>query len=173
MSTQAAMQPRKKQKKTPSELPQEFKRNVSKLFNDQFEKERGEATFSTLGELYPNEAVLCICLMHVGTLRAASFYLSVDLVEEKIKQHPERVTEKLKQMVDLAASWFDQNFKEGKEKGLEAILDALSDIAPDWQEAQWENGTYYVLLNRDNQTLETAADMLLSEDEDFGDDEEF
>jgi len=157
-----ALQPRRRQVKVPQSLPTDFIKNIAKLFNDQFKKEKGGASFSIYGGLYNDEALLCISLAEAGKLLAASLYFSADL-GKSVAVKPEQVTNLLKSMVDLAASWFAQSFTGRETTGLEAILEALEDLERGWQKVKWEKRDIYVKVNRANQTLEAAADRILRE----------
>jgi hypothetical protein len=176
---------RKKHSKKPGSLPKDFLLTVAKLFQDQFKKELSGASFLAYGDLYPDEVVLCISLSHPKQLQSASMHVSTDL-PKSVAENPEKVTEKLQVMVDVAASWFAQCFQAGK--GLETVLHELREMDPAWQEFEWEKETLFVKLNKANYTLEKAAtdflkkagfeedadDMLgdLEDDLDDGDDEE-
>jgi hypothetical protein len=149
---------RKRQKKKPSALPKEFLRSVSELFGKQFKSKLSGATFLVYGDLYGDEAVLCVSLSHPKSLRAASLHLSSELPKD-ISENPEKVTERLKTMVDVAASWFNQCFEAGS--GLESVLAEMGDAEPLWQEFDWEGCQLFVKLNRDNYTLENAASSFL------------
>lgn len=160
---------RKRHTKSPSSLPAEFLSTVATLFQKQFTQSMAGSTFLVYGNLFPDEVVLCVSLSHPKSLPAASIHISSDLTE-KMSANPEKVTERLKSMVDVAASWFSQCFEAGK--GLEAVLDELKDASPAWQEFEWEGAPLFVKLNRDNYTLEKAADELLKQSgfSDEGDD---
>ena len=158
------MKPRKKQVKKAEALPKEFIKSVAELFNKQFKKERSDATFAVQGALYPDEALLCLGLAEVGRLRAISLYIYINL-GKTIGVNPEQVTQILKSAMDLAASWFSQCFAESEEKGLEAVLAAMDEMDPNWQKVTWEKRTVYVRLSGDNQTLESAADRFLREND--------
>ena len=155
-----AMQPRKKQVKAAQKLPTEFIKSVAKLFNEQFEAEKIGASFAIFGALYPDEALLCVNLSQVGRLSAVSFFASADL-SKTIGAKPEQVTSLLKSMVDLVASWFAQTFAEYPGKGLEGILEAIDEMDRTWQQVSWEKRKLFVKINRNNQTLESAADRIL------------
>ena len=118
---------RKKQVKFPSVLPKEFLNSVGLLFKKQFKKEASGAEFLIFGDLYPNEVILCVSLAHPKSLRAASMHISADL-EKETAEKPDKVTEQLKSMVDLAASWFAQCFEKGD--GIEIVLEELSEMEP-------------------------------------------
>lgn len=149
---------RNQQTKKPGTLPKEFLDTVSKLFQEQFKKESAGATFLTYGALYPNEVILCVSLTDPKTLAAASMHLSSDLPKD-VSENPEKVTEKLQVMVDMAASWFAQCFQGGK--GLDAVLEEMRELDPSWQEVDWEGSTVFVKINKDNYTLERAANDFL------------
>jgi hypothetical protein len=127
-------------------------------------KQRGSANFAVQGALYPDEALLCLALSEVGRLRAVSLYISVDL-GKSIGTSPEQVTQILKSAVDLAASWYSQTFSESKEHGLDAALAAINELDINWQKVDWEKRTVYVRLTGENQTLESAADRFLREND--------
>ena len=83
-------------------MPKEFLHSVGSLFGKQFKNQLHGSTFLVFADLYPSEVVLCISLTHPKSLRAASMHLSSDLPKNAAKT-PERVTETLKGMVDVAA----------------------------------------------------------------------
>lgn len=156
------MKPRKPQSKKATNLPQDFLRAVSELFNNQFKKERDGAEFLIYGAMYMNEVVLCVSLTHPKTLNAGTMFTSMDL-QKGVAENPDQVTEKLKSMVDISASWFGQCFVDSKEKGVLAILEAIRDQPDLWQEVTWEKEKLFVRLNRENRALENAADRFLQE----------
>ncbi len=167
-----AISPRKKQVKQPTSLPKDFVNSVVKLFNQQSGKQKKEADFLVYADLYMNEVVLCVSLTHPKSLRAATIYLSMDLTKD-ISEKPELVTEKLKVMVDVAASWFAQSLEAGK--GLDSVLEAMKDAPNLWETFTWEKEELFVKLNRDNHALENAANKFLKAsgfDPDDMDDEE-
>ena len=149
---------RKRHTKQPTELPKEFLHTVSDLFKKQFKKDLSGESFLVYGALHADEVVLVISLSHPKTLRSASMHVSADLTGDAAEK-PEKVTEQLKGMVDVAASWFAQCFQAGK--GLDAVLDEMTDLDPAWQEFEWEGTTLWVKINKDNYALERAADDLL------------
>ncbi|HEY8280484.1 MAG TPA: hypothetical protein VIH99_12720, partial [Bdellovibrionota bacterium] len=63
-------------KKKPASLPKEFVQTVGELFQKQFAKQLGGATFLIFGDLYPDEAVLGVSLTHPKSLQAASLHVS-------------------------------------------------------------------------------------------------
>jgi hypothetical protein len=78
-------------------------------------------------------------------------------------------------LVDVAASWFAQTLEGGE--GLDSVLAEMKDMDPAWQEVQWEGAKIFVKLNKDNYTLEKAANDFLkkagfTEEEDDITDEE-
>lgn len=160
------MAPRKPQTKTPQSLPKEFIKTIGDLFNKQFATAKGEAEFLVYGGLYPNEALLCVCLAQVNRPSAVSFYCSADLAKD-VGANPEKVTEVLKSMMDLMASWFAQSFKENAaaKSGLEAALTAMEDMDRNWQSVKWEKRELFVKLTRENQLLESAATKWLKDSE--------
>jgi hypothetical protein len=149
---------RKQQKKSSAGLPKDFLDTVSGLFSKQFKAKLKGATFLVYGDLYSQEVILCISLNHPKSLTAASLHISSDLTEE-VGEKPEKVTERLKSMVDVAASWFSEALDGGK--GLESVLDKMEDIDPNWQELEWEGATLFVKLNKVNYALERVADDFL------------
>lgn len=149
---------RKRHTKSPTTLPKDFLKTVSDLMKKQFKGKLGGSTFLVYGDLHGDEVVFCVSLSHPKSLRAASMHISADLSEDTA-ENPEKVTEKLKGMVDVAASWFSQGLEGGK--GLESVLEELTDMDPTWQELEWEGETYFVKLNRDNYALEKATNDFL------------
>jgi hypothetical protein len=145
---------RRKQTKKPTTLPKDFLHTVSKLFQKQFKDKLAGATFLAYGDLYTNEAILCVSLSHPKNLASASLHISSELGKE-VAENPAKVTEQLKGMVDVAASWFAQCFENGK--GLETVLGEMADTDTAWQTVEWEGATLHVKLNRVNYTLEKAA----------------
>lgn len=165
----ATLPTRKRQTKRPTALPKEFLKTVSDLFHKQFKSKLGGSTFLVNGNLYPEELVLCVSLSHPKTLQSASMHISNSLAKN-VAENPEKVTEQLKSMVDVAASWFSQCFSAGS--GLESVLEEMKDAVTTWQEFEWEEQQLFVLLNRTNYTLERAADDFLKKQgfKDDGDD---
>ncbi len=163
---------RKKTTKKPSLLPKDFLHTVAKLFEKQFAKKTMGASFLIYGDLYQDEVVVCVSLSHPKSLKAASLHLSSDLPEGLVDQ-PEKLTEILKSLVDVAASWFAQGLEKGQ--GLESVFEEMKDLDPQWQEIAWEGKKIFVKINRDNYTLEKAADEFLKkagfEDEEISDEE--
>ena len=153
-----ALPTRKKQTKKPNTLPKDFISSVRKLFSDQFKKNRKNASFSIFGDLYFSELVLCVSLTQEKNLRAASFHVGCDL-DKSIAENPEKITDTLKVMIDLAASWFAQGFEKGP--GLEGILSSMKEVDSTWQEVNWENQVFFVKLDRTHYGLEGAADEFL------------
>ncbi len=165
-SARMVMEPRKPQSQPANKLPADFIKDVTSLFNTQFEKQRGEASFSVHGAFYPDEVLLCVTLMKAGVLRAASFYASMDLPSlPNITEKPQLLTENLQFIVDLVASWYHQCFDESGQNGIEAVHDAVDELGDVWEAVDWEKKKIYVLVNKDNHTLETAADRILREGE--------
>jgi hypothetical protein len=149
---------RKKQTKKPTSLPKDFLNTVSGLFQKQFKTNLGGATFLVYGDLYTDEAVLAVSLSHPKSLPAASLHISTDL-HKGVAEDPSKVTDRLKVMVDVAASWFSQCFQAGN--GLETVLNEMTDADPAWQDLEWEESKLFVKLNRANYTLEKAANEFL------------
>lgn len=159
---------RKRQTKAPTALPKEFLNTVGDLFRKQFKSQLKGSTFVIYADLYPSESVLCVSLSHPKSLQSASLHISADVAKEA-GEKPEKVTEQLKSMVDVAASWFAQSLEGGG--GLESVLEQMTDLDPGWQELEWEKATLFVKINRNNYTLERAADDFLKK-AGFEDDDE-
>lgn len=149
---------RKRQAKEPGTLPKDFLVKVAGLFGKQFKSQVKGSSFLVYGDLYADEVVLCVSLNHPKTLRAASFHISADLPKDA-GENPDKVTEKLKGMVDATASWFAQGLEKGG--GLESVLEEMGELVPTWQELDWEGATLFVKLNRDNYALEKVANDYL------------
>lgn len=142
-------------------VPKDFLQNVGKLYNNQFDRERQDASFSVYGAMNPEEVLLCVSLMHSSVLRAVSCYLSMDLSIKEATKCPDLVTQKLKKMVDLAASWFADTFENTS--GIQGALRALKNVEDKWEKVDWSGEVIYVKLTRENQTLEQAASRVLGE----------
>lgn len=149
---------RKRHTKNSTSLPKDFVRTVADLFQKQFKTKLKGSTFLVFGELHPDEVILAVSLAHPESLPAASLHLSMD-PPKNAEANPEKVTDQLKVMVDVAASWFAQSLESGA--GLTAVLEELRDASPAWQDVDWEGQRLFVKLNRDNYTLENAADSFL------------
>lgn len=149
---------RLKHKNPPHTLPKEFIHNVGSLMGKQFKTKLQGSTFLVYGNLYPDEVVVCVSLNHPKSLRAASLHISSELPKKTVEA-PDVVTDCLKDMVDVAASWYAQALEKGQ--GLDSVLEEMGEMKPDWQEIEWEKRTLFVKLNRDNYSLERAADDFL------------
>lgn len=156
------LEPRKEQKKAPLSLPKEFLTKCAALFADQFKEESGGITFTAHGNLYADEVILCLCAQELNRPVAFSFYTSVDL-KPTVAQKPEQVTLILKSMVDLMASWVSQTYENSNESGLDPLIEAIDELSPDWQPADWDGRKVFVKLNRDNLLLEKATDQFLKD----------
>ncbi len=130
------------------------------LFDEQFEKERKDSEFLVYADLYPNEVIFCASLTNPKSLRAGSLYISADLAPN-VFEKPNLVTEQLKTMVDVAASWFSQAF--GKSSGLDTILAEIDEASGKWEQFEFEGQELHAKLNRDNHALEHVADKFLRE----------
>jgi hypothetical protein len=149
---------RKRHTATPTSLPKDFLNTVSELFKKQFKGKLKGESFLVYGAIHSDELVLVLSLTHPKSLRSASMHISTDLGKE-VAEQPEKVTDQLKVMVDVAASWFAQCFEVAK--GLDGVLEEMGELDPSWQQFDWEGKTLYVKLNRDNYALENAADAIL------------
>src|SRR3989344_934213 len=135
------MEPRKKQTKPATAVPKDFLKTVSALFNEQFEKTRGEALFTSQADLYMDEVIACVSLTKPGNVRAVSIYLSLDL-PKNLANNAEKVSDKLKSMVDIAASWFNESFSE--KTSFEELVDKVTEYEAKWQELVWEKEKFFV-----------------------------
>lgn len=158
------LETRLKHKSNPSELPKEFIKKVADLFNEQFANERSEADFHIFGNIYPQEVILCVSLCELNRLQAGSIYTSVD-VPKDVANAPDKVTEFLKHCVDLSASWFAQCFEEYPSRGLDGVLESISELERQWQMLDWENCEIYVRVDKTNHALESVTDKFLSDSE--------
>lgn len=150
--------PRRKVSKKGSDLPKEFLRNVEKLFTDQFKKKLGKSETICGGQLYPEEIQFCLSICNASSLAGASIYVSVDLPDSHFEK-PETVTDILKSMVDVVASWLSQTLENGD--GLELLLAEIQKQGVSWQSFVWEKQTMYIRFDKSNMALEKAADDFL------------
>ncbi|MCO5141749.1 MAG: hypothetical protein M9962_01510 [Oligoflexia bacterium] len=150
--------PRKKVSKKGNDLPKEFLRNIEKLFVDQFKQQLKQSEVIGGGQIYPEEIQFCLSICNLKSLAGASIYVSSDIEKEHI-ENPETVTDILKSMVDVVASWMSQTFEKGS--GLDALLKEIQAQGSSWQSFSWEKKTMYIRFDKTNMALEKAADDFL------------
>lgn len=151
--------PRKKDSKKSSDLPKEFLRNVEQLFAQQFKKSLQGAEILCGAQLYSEEIQFCVSICRARSLAGASIYVSSDIPKETFEK-PEMVTEVLKSMVDIIASWLSQTLSN--EAGLESLVQEIQKQGKSWQSFEWEKQAMYIRFDKTNMVLEKAADDFLS-----------
>lgn len=141
--------PRLKTSKAWTDLPEDFKLQVTTLFQSHFKDEAKKGKFDVLGRIYKNEIVLRCLYTPKNSLRPIQFDLSTNY--EAAKQNTALKTFEL--LVDCSASLFQSTF-EDEEFGVPAL----------WTEIDFDGTLIYAKSESINQELEDEANKLLGDE---------
>jgi len=140
------MEPRLKNSKKWTALPEEFLKQVQSVFNESFAKEIGKGTIEVQGKIFPEEILVRVSYKAPKALKQKGFDISV-----AYKVPKDNVLKLLHLAVDAGASLMEQMFASEDE----------TEFAVLWEEVQFENRTIYVRFNTANNKLESEANRLL------------
>lgn len=141
--------PRLKTSKAWTDIPEDFKLQVTTLYKSHFKNEAKSGSFDLLGRIYKNEIVLRFLYLPSGTIRPVQFDLSTNY-EATQQKTALKVFELL---VDCGASLFQSTF-EDETFGVPAI----------WTEIDFDGTMIYARSEAINQKLEDEANKLLGEE---------
>lgn len=143
------IKPRQKSSSAWTDLPEDFKYQVIKLFESHFKDKAKNGAFGVLGRIYKNEVVLRFSYLTKGSLKPIQFDLATDLAT-KSKSKP---LETFELLVDCAANLFQSSF-EDDDFGVPAL----------WTEIDFDGTMIYAKSESINPELENEANKLLGEE---------
>jgi hypothetical protein len=154
-----------------SALPSAFIGMVTDVFSKNFDeglkkikKITGDKIqFQALGEVFPEEIVLCVTLVQEKSLSATSAYASVDFDP---KASTPTIQDLLPLCVDAIGAVFDPLLNTDDKTALEGLvegpLSALNDIPFEWTLLQIDKQRIYVKMDKANPHLDKMADDWLA-----------
>lgn len=166
-----------------SDLPVDFTKMVEGVYATNFQDgldalekhTRAKGIFRASGKIYPDEIVLSVSLAIQGQLAATTVYCSVDFDPKASSPTAEDL---LALAVD-AIGGFYENFLDPKNpKALEQLaagtLGAMDDVPFEWAKFDFGGKWVYLMVDKANPELDTAADEWLAKNDPNGgmDDEE-
>lgn len=144
------MQPRLKSSTKWTNLPQDVASQIQNVFEQNFQKELGNARVIVEGRLYPQEIVLRVGYIEPGRLTQNNFEISMDYNPESENS----ALDTIHILVDVAASLLTEHF-EDNEGELE--------IPNIWTEFPFEEHKVWLQHSTENTSLEKQANELLGE----------
>ncbi len=153
-----------------SSLPSDFLKMVGEVFANNFSeglkrirKVHADSAFIARGEIYPDEIVLSVSLIHPGQLQATSVYASADFDP---KASSPTLEDLMAACVDASGTvfglFFDSKHPERVDQLLEGTMAAIEDVPYEWTEVTVEKRRIFVMLDKSNPTLDEAADDWLA-----------
>ncbi len=140
--------PRLKTSKAWTDLPDDFKLQVTNLLSEHFKNEAKVGTFAILGRIYKNEIILRCLYTPKNSIRPVQFDLSTNY--EATGQNTALKT--FETLVDCSASLFQSSFDD-ETFGVPAL----------WTEIDFDGTMIFAKSEAINQTLEDEANKLLGE----------
>ncbi len=164
-----------------SDLPLDFTKMIAGVYTTNFEDglnalkklTKAEGIFSVSGKIYPDEIVLSVSLGIKNQLAATTVYCSVDFDPKASSPTAEDL---LSLAVD-AIGGFYENFLDPKNpKALEQLaagtLGAMDDVPFEWSKFDFGGKWVYLMVDKANPDLDSAADEWLAKNGANLDDEE-
>jgi hypothetical protein len=154
-----------------SPLPKDFIQMVTEVFSKNFDEglkkirklTKDELGFQAMGQVFPEEIVLCITLVQEKSLSATSVYASVDFDP---KASTPTIQDLLPLCVDAIGAVFEPLFNTDDKEALEGLvegpLSALNDIPFEWTLLQVDKQRIYVKMDKANPHLDRMADDWLA-----------
>jgi hypothetical protein len=143
------IKPRLKTSKAWTDVPEDFKLQVSELFKSHFKEPAKHGKFGVLGRIFKNEVILSFSYLPKNSIRPIQFDISTDYSTNS-ESKALVVFEKL---VDCAASLFQSSFDD-ETFGVPAI----------WTEIDFDGTMIYAKSEAINHELEQEANKLLGND---------
>jgi hypothetical protein len=150
-----------------SPLPKDFIGMVTDVFTKNFGEgltkirklTKDELGFQAIGQVFPEEIVLCVTLVQEKSLSATSVYASVDFDP---KASTPTIQDLLPLCVDAIGAVFDPLLNTDDKTALEGLvegpLSALNDIPFEWTLLQIDKQRIYVKMDKANPHLAKMAD---------------
>ncbi len=145
------MNPRTKTESKWTELPQDLKKQISTIFQQNFEKQIGPTgEIRTDGRIYPKEIVLSVGIHKKGELRFHNFEVSVDHKNDK-----EKIVQLIYLSVDAIASLMTEYFENDED----------IELPYTWMQYPFQDQNVWLQFSSVNPDLEAEANKLLGHTE--------
>ncbi|MBX3022536.1 MAG: hypothetical protein KF799_12760 [Bdellovibrionales bacterium] len=148
------MQPRLKNSKKWSPLPQELIKQIQSVFSQSFREHIKGGKIEAGGRIYPEEILIRVGYKAPGNLKQANWDLSIAYKKDK-----DNVLKLLHLGVDAVGALFEQFFTSENDY----------DFPRTWEEIDFEGRKVFVQYDTTNNELESEADKLLGLDADSED----
>lgn len=141
------MNPRTKTESKWTELPPDLKKQISTIFQQNFEKQIGATgEIRTDGRIYPKEIVLSVGIHKKGELRFHNFEVSIDHKNDK-----EKIVELIYLSVDAIASLMTEYFENDED----------IELPYTWMQYPFQDQKVWLQFSTVNPDLEAEANKLL------------
>lgn len=140
------MNPRKKESKKWTKLPNDFSKQVQTVFEQNFKSHLAGKKLIVEGRIYPSEIVLRVGINQKGELRYHNFEVSLDHSKEK-----QDAISQIHIGVDAIASLMLEYFDNKEDHEMPLV----------WQEYPFEKQKIWLQYTSENSTLEAEANKLL------------
>ena len=140
------MNPRKKESKKWTKLPNDFSIQIKTVFEQNFKPHLQGKKLTVEGRIYPSEIVLRVGLNQKGELRCHNFEVSMD--------HSKELQNAISQIhigVDAIASLMVDHFDSDEDHEMPLV----------WQEYPFEKQTIWLQCSSENSDIEAEANKLL------------
>jgi hypothetical protein len=152
-------------------LPTDFLKMVTDVFKTNFDEglkkisklTKDKIRFQAVGEVHPEEIILCVTLVQEKSLSATSVYASVDFDP---KASAPTIQDLLPLCVDAIGAVYQPLLSSKDPKTLEGLVEGplskLNDIPFEWTVLQIEKNRIYVKMDKANPLIDQMADEWLS-----------
>lgn len=140
------MEPRLKTSKKWTSFPDEYLKQVQKVFNKSFHLHLENGKILTEGRIYQEELLLKVGYLENNRLKQSNFEISV-----QYDKKTENAVQLIYLLIDVAATMMDEFF----------MAETDQDFPRIWQEYDVENKKVYLQYTSTNDDLEKQADQLL------------
>lgn len=132
-----------------TDLPEDFKTQVTELFGTHFKKQAKNGQFQILGRIYKSEIVIRFIFTSKDSIKPVQFDLSTDYSANQ----ENKALNTFERLVDCAASLFQTSFDD-EEFGVPAL----------WTEIDFDGIKIFAKSDGINQKLEDEANKLLGDE---------
>lgn len=141
------MQPRLKNSRQWTPLPEEFLNQIKSVFNQNFKEHLAHGgKVQAAGKIFPSEILVGVGYLAPGTLRQLNWEISIEYSRNK-----DNVMRLLHLAVDAAGALFEQLFAAENDQ----------DFPRTWEAVEFEGRKIFVQFTTTNTELEAQADRLL------------
>lgn len=142
------MKPRLKASKAWTDLPDDFKTQVTEIFHQHFKDQSQDGKFTVDGRIFKNEIFFKCGYLKKNSIRPLQFDLSIDYNSVKDK----KPMEKFELLVDLGANLLNSYFENPDQ-----------DFPYEWYEVDFSEEKVFIKIDHTNDDLESEANKLLGE----------